>query len=114
MSLSARPTCQPGKSRGPATVPRGPCDIPRGPCVSAPKEGALASALRGRSVCAAGVDLPMLLPTGETDLFHLPDGGPVKHIRTLVNPTRPRPTLAQGDAAWRLLSPQNSMTILMH
>jgi type VI secretion system protein ImpG len=49
-------------------------------------------------------DLPMLLPTGETDLFYLPDGGPVKHIRTPVNPTRPRPTLAQGDAAWRLIS----------
>ena len=49
-------------------------------------------------------DLPMLLPTGEVDLFHLPDGGPVKHIRTPVSPTRPRPTLAQGDAAWRLIS----------
>ena len=49
-------------------------------------------------------DLPMLLPTGEVDLFYLPDGGPVKHIRTPVSPTRPRPTLAQGDAAWRLIS----------
>lgn len=49
-------------------------------------------------------DLPILLPTGEVDLFHLPDGGPVKSIRTPVNPTRPRPTLAQGDAAWRLIS----------
>jgi type VI secretion system protein ImpG len=49
-------------------------------------------------------DLPMLLPTGQDDLFHLPDGGPVAKIRTLVNPTRPRPTLAQGDAAWRLIS----------
>ena len=49
-------------------------------------------------------DLPMLLPTGEIDLFHLPDGGPVVHVRTPVNPTRPRPTLAQGDAAWRLIS----------
>ncbi len=49
-------------------------------------------------------DLPMLLPTGEVDLFHLPDGGPVKHIRTPVNPTRPRPTFAQGDTAWRLIS----------
>ncbi len=49
-------------------------------------------------------DLPMLLPTGQADLFYLPDGGPVKSIRTPVNPTRPRPTLAQGDAAWRLIS----------
>jgi type VI secretion system protein ImpG len=49
-------------------------------------------------------DLPMLLPTGQANLFHLPDGGPVSEIRTPVNPTRPRPTLAQGDAAWRLIS----------
>ncbi|MEH6836754.1 MULTISPECIES: type VI secretion system baseplate subunit TssF [Falsihalocynthiibacter] len=49
-------------------------------------------------------DLPILLPTGETDLFHLPDGGPVSMVRTPINPTRPRPTLAQGDAAWRLIS----------
>lgn len=49
-------------------------------------------------------DLPLLLPSGEADLFHLPDGGPVKSIRTPVLPTRPRPSLAQGDAAWRLIS----------
>ncbi len=49
-------------------------------------------------------DLPMLLATGQDDLFHLPDGGPVSRIRTPVTPTRPRPTLAQGDAAWRLIS----------
>ena len=49
-------------------------------------------------------DLPMLLPTGEVNLFHLPDGGPVKSISTPVSQTRPRPTLAQGDAAWRLIS----------
>lgn len=49
-------------------------------------------------------DLPLLLPTGTDDLFHLPDGGPVARVRTPVNPTRPRPTMAQGDAAWRLIS----------
>jgi type VI secretion system protein ImpG len=49
-------------------------------------------------------DVPMLLPTGQDDLFHLPDGGPVAKITTPVTPTRPRPTLAQGDAAWRLIS----------
>jgi type VI secretion system protein ImpG len=49
-------------------------------------------------------DLSMLLPTGQKDLFYLPDGGPVASITTPVNPTRPRPTLAQGDAAWRLIS----------
>ena len=49
-------------------------------------------------------DLPMMLPTGEADLFHLPEGGPVRSITTPVSQTRPRPTLAQGDAAWRLIS----------
>ncbi|MDO9526367.1 MAG: type VI secretion system baseplate subunit TssF, partial [Gemmobacter sp.] len=37
------------------------------------------------------------------DQFHLPDGGPVLSVRTPVSPTRPRPTLAQGDAAWRII-----------
>lgn len=49
-------------------------------------------------------DLPLLLPGTTADIFHLPDGGPVASIRTLVAPTKPRPTLAQGDAAWRLIS----------
>ncbi|WP_375175987.1 type VI secretion system baseplate subunit TssF [Pseudooceanicola sp.] len=49
-------------------------------------------------------DLPLLLPTGSRDVFHLPDGGPVLHVTTPVNPTRPRPSLAQGDTAWRLIS----------
>ncbi|MCR8827353.1 type VI secretion system baseplate subunit TssF [Pseudosulfitobacter koreensis] len=49
-------------------------------------------------------DLPLLLPTGSKDVFHLPEGGPVAHVTTPVSPTRPRPTLAQGDTAWRLIS----------
>ncbi|KIN70273.1 Type VI secretion protein [Sulfitobacter noctilucae] len=49
-------------------------------------------------------DLPMLLSVGDTDVFHLPDGGPVKSVRTPISPTRPNPTLAQGDTAWRLIS----------
>ncbi|KUP94259.1 type VI secretion system baseplate subunit TssF [Tritonibacter horizontis] len=49
-------------------------------------------------------DLPMLLATGNDDVFHLPDGGPVKAISLPVSPTRPHPTLAQGDTAWRLIS----------
>lgn len=48
-------------------------------------------------------DLPMLLATGGRDLFHLAEGGPVTAVRTPVSPTRPRPTLAQGDAAWRII-----------
>jgi type VI secretion system protein ImpG len=49
-------------------------------------------------------DLPLLLATGAPDVFYLPDGGPVAAVRTPVPPTRPRPSLAQGDAAWRLIS----------
>ncbi len=49
-------------------------------------------------------DLPLLLPTGAKDVFYLPEGGPIKHVTTPVNPTRPRPSLAQGDTAWRLIS----------
>ncbi len=49
-------------------------------------------------------DLPILLTTGEPDVFHLPDGGPVSSVRTPVPPTRPHETLAQGAAAWRLIS----------
>ena len=48
-------------------------------------------------------DLPLLLGTGARGMFHLPDGGPVLGISVPVSPTRPRPTLAQGDAAWRLI-----------
>ena len=49
-------------------------------------------------------DLPMLLPNGVDNVFHLPDGGPVTTIRTPVGPTKPRPCIAQGDAAWRAVS----------
>ena len=48
-------------------------------------------------------DLPILLPATGADVFRLPDGGPVRRITTPVPPTRPRPPLAQGDAAWRAI-----------
>ena len=49
-------------------------------------------------------DLPMLLATGNDNVFQLPEGGPVKNVTLPVSPTRPHPTLAQGDTAWRLIS----------
>lgn len=49
-------------------------------------------------------DLPLLLPTGSKDVFYLPGGGPVAHVSVPVGPTRPRPSLAQGDTTWRLIS----------
>ncbi len=55
---------------------------------------------------ATNRDLPMLLATGTGDTdFLLPDGGPVKEIRAIAGPTKPRPSLAfDGGAAWRLIS----------
>jgi len=49
-------------------------------------------------------DLPLLLSVGGANMFTLPDGGPVLRVHTPVTPTRPRPSVAQGDAAWRLIS----------
>lgn len=50
-------------------------------------------------------DLPLILSIGGGDTdFHLPEGGPVSSVRAVVSPTRPRPSLAQGDAAWQLIS----------
>lgn len=61
--------------------------------------------LRQLSVAAlcTNRDLPMLLSSGARDVFHLLDGGPVVSVLTPVPPTRPQPTLAQGDAAWRMI-----------
>lgn len=49
-------------------------------------------------------DLPLLLSTAAKDVFDMPEGGPVLSIATPVPPSRPRPTMAQGDTAWRLIS----------
>ena len=50
-------------------------------------------------------DLPLLTTVGSGDSdFFLPEGGPVSEIRALVPPTRPRPSLAEGQRAWRLVS----------
>lgn len=65
--------------------------------------GADLEQLAVRAMCT-NRDLPMLLATGDENVFQLPEGGPVKTIRLPVTPTRPHPTLAQGDTAWRLIS----------
>ena len=50
-------------------------------------------------------DLPLLFASGMGDTdFTLPGGGPVRAVRALAGPTRPQPSLAEGDAAWRLVS----------
>lgn len=50
-------------------------------------------------------DLPMLTPVGSGDTdFSLTEGGPVSEIRALVPPTRPSPSLAEGQLAWQVVS----------
>ena len=56
-----------------------------------------------RALCT-NRDLPLLLSSGDANVFQLPEGGPIKTVRLPVSPTRPHPTLAQGDTAWRLIS----------
>jgi type VI secretion system protein ImpG len=52
-------------------------------------------------------DLPIQLQgtlgRGTTD-FTLDTGGPVEAVRCIVGPTRPLPSRAEGDMAWRLVS----------
>jgi len=50
-------------------------------------------------------DLPLLMSvgTGRTD-FTLASGAPVRSVRAISGPTRPRPPLAEAESAWRLIS----------
>ena len=50
-------------------------------------------------------DLPLLLPVGvsKTD-FTIQTGAPVESIRCLSGPTKPRPSNAHKDTAWKLLN----------
>lgn len=50
-------------------------------------------------------DLALHMPTGQSQTdFTLDTGAPVESIRCVAGPTRPRPSYAHGDAAWRLIS----------
>ncbi|TDL85188.1 type VI secretion system baseplate subunit TssF [Meridianimarinicoccus aquatilis] len=71
-----------------------------------PKQAPYSGALTQLAVTATVTnrDLPLLLSSGDKNQFYLPDGGPIAEVRTPVAPTRPRPTLAQGDTAWKLIS----------
>lgn len=50
-------------------------------------------------------DLPLLMPVGigSTD-FTLQTGAPLRSIRCLAGPTKPRPSMAEGETAWRLIN----------
>ena len=50
-------------------------------------------------------DLPLHMPVGRGDTdFTLASGAPVRAARCLAGPTKPRPSHAHGDTAWRLIS----------
>jgi type VI secretion system protein ImpG len=50
-------------------------------------------------------DLPIHMPLGETATHFNVDGGPpVKSVRCLAGPTPPKPTYAEGEFAWRIVS----------
>lgn len=55
-------------------------------------------------VLATNRDLPLLLPIGSLNTLMLQEAKPVSAIRVLRGPSRPRPGLAEGDYAWRLVS----------
>jgi type VI secretion system protein ImpG len=45
----------------------------------------------------------MPVGVGKTD-FTLESGAPVESIRCIVGPSKPKPSYAEGDTAWRLIS----------
>lgn len=59
----------------------------------------------GLQVLCTNRDLPLVMPvgSGSTD-FSLQSGGPVQSIRCLAGPTKPRPSPADGEIAWRLIN----------
>jgi type VI secretion system protein ImpG len=59
----------------------------------------------GLQLLCTNRDLPLQMPAGvgQSD-FSLQAGAPVESIRCLAGPTRPRPSNAHGETAWRLIS----------
>ena len=49
-------------------------------------------------------DLPIMMSVGRGNDFTIATGAPVESIRCLAGPTRPRPSWAEGDTVWRLIS----------
>jgi type VI secretion system protein ImpG len=72
-----------------------------------PNEAPYRSSLKQLGVAAicSNRDLPLHVSFGQglTD-FTLDVGAPVESIRCTAGPTRPRPSYAHGDTAWRLVS----------
>ena len=70
-------------------------------------ERPLATPLRqlGMRLSCSNRDLPLHMPVGKSKTdFHVDAGLPVREVRCVAGPTRPRPAVAGGETAWRLLS----------
>lgn len=57
----------------------------------------------GAEVLAINRDLPLLLPVAAQNPLSLDASAPVSRIAIVRGPTRPRPGIPEGDAAWRLI-----------
>lgn len=72
-----------------------------------PDEAPFASGLRqlALSTLCTNRDLPLQIPIGKSPSdFTLETEAPVETVRCVAGPSRPRPSFAQGDASWRLVS----------
>lgn len=59
----------------------------------------------GLQLLCTNRDLPLQMPAGAGPSdFSLQAGAPVESIRCLVGPTRPKPSIAHRETAWRLIS----------
>jgi len=71
------------------------------------REAPYAGSLRqvGMQLLCSNRDLPLHMPVGKgrTD-FEIDTDAPVRAIRCLAGPTRPRAAMAEGQAAWKLIS----------
>ncbi|WP_372393872.1 type VI secretion system baseplate subunit TssF [Xanthomonas sp. NCPPB 3582] len=68
---------------------------------------AQASSLRqlGLQLWCTNRDLPLHMPVGKgASDFTMDSGVPVRGVRCVAGPTKPRPALSDGQTAWRLLS----------
>jgi type VI secretion system protein ImpG len=76
-------------------------------CLVDAKEAPYSSDLKQLAVetLCTNRDLPLHMPIGRgaTD-FTMESGAPVLSVRCLTTPTRPRPSLADDDVSWRLIS----------
>jgi len=59
----------------------------------------------GMQLMCTNRDLPLQMPVGKSHTdFTLDTGAPVAAIRCVAGPTKPRASIATGEAAWRLIS----------